>query len=174
MTADQGRGFAMDLGVSAVRDRWQVGVGVNGIANRITWHGVEQTNYVLDSLFAGGDFVDLPTVPVGDVRLELPVDVRANGAYNTDKASAVGEYGHGYNGSVMRGGYEQRFGRFQLRGGARYITDRWEGTGGAGYNITKNFGVDVGLFSTTANIERQRHLAIAVSMRFMSGHSAKP
>lgn len=171
-TADAGRGFAVDLGVSAVRDRWQMGVGVNGIANRLTWRGVEKTNYALDSLFAGGDFVDFPSVPVADVKLELPVDVRANGAYNADAWTAMAEYGHGYNGSVMRGGYEHRLGRVQLRGGARYITDRWEGTGGAGYNLTQNFGVDVGLFSTSANIERQRHMAIAVSVRFMSGKGA--
>ena len=58
-TSSQGRGFAIDMGVAAVVDRWQVGVGVNGIANRMDWKGVERTNYVLDSLFSGGDFVDL-------------------------------------------------------------------------------------------------------------------
>jgi hypothetical protein len=43
-TADEGRGYAIDLGVAAVRDRWQVGLGINGIANRITWRGVQRTN----------------------------------------------------------------------------------------------------------------------------------
>jgi len=32
---------------------------------------------------------------------------------------------------------------------------RWEATGGAGYNLTNHFVVDVGLFSTSANLERQ-------------------
>ena len=72
------------MGVAAVVDRWQVGVGVNGIANRMDWTGVERTNYVLDSLFSGGEFIDLPTTPVDDARVELPVDIRANGAYNSD------------------------------------------------------------------------------------------
>ena len=168
-TTDEGRGFAVDVGVSAVRGPWQVGLGVNGIANRIEWRNVEQTNYVLDSLFNGGEFEDLPTVPVGDVKLELPVDVRANGTYDADTWTALAEYGHGYNGSVFRGGYEYRLSRYQFRGGGRYITDRWEATGGVGVNLSKTFGVDVGLFSTSANIERKRHMAIAVSVRFMHG-----
>jgi len=63
---------------------------------------------------------------------------------------------------------EQRFGRFQVRGGARYIKERWEPTGGAGFNFTNRFGIDCGLFSTSANLERRRHLAIAFSLRFMA------
>jgi hypothetical protein len=163
--SSSGSGFALDAGMSAVIDRWELGVGVNGIANRINWSEVESTNYVLDSLFNGGEFQDLPTVAVDDVRVELPVDVRANGAYNTDGWTAVSEFGHGYNGTTFRAGGEKRFVRFQLRGGARFVTDQWQGTGGVGYNLTPNFGVDVGLFSTSANLERTRHLAIAVSLR---------
>lgn len=166
-TSSNGRGFAIDAGMAAVIDKWEVGVGVNGIANRIDWTGVKRTNYVLDSLFAGGDFVDLPTASVDDTRVELPVDVRVHGAYNAGPWMAISEYEHGFNGTTVRGGYEQRFDRVQLRGGARYIKDRWEPTGGAGYNISDHVGVDVGLFSTSANLERKRHLAIAVSLRFM-------
>ena len=166
-TATNGRGFAIDAGVAAVIDRWELGFGVNGIANRIDWTDVERTNYVLDSLFTGGEFVDLPTVPVGDTRVELPVDVSGNAAYNLGAGTAIGQVGHGYNGTVIRGGYEHRFNRLALRGGARYIKERWEPTGGVGYNLTPGFGVDLGLFSTSANLERKRHLAIAVSLRFM-------
>ncbi len=102
--------------------------------------------------------------------MELPVDVRANGTYNADRWTATTEVGHGFNGTTVRGGFEQRLNRFQFRGGARYIKERWEPTGGAGYNFSDQFGVDVGLFSTSANLERQRHLAIAVSLRFMAGN----
>ena len=128
---------------------------------------MRRANYVLDSLFAGGDFVDLPAVSVADVRVELPVDVRVHGAYNAGPWLAIAEYGHGYNGTTVRAGYEQRLGRIQLRGGARYVNDRWEPTGGAGFTLTDGFGVDVGLFGTSANLERKRHLAIAVSLRLM-------
>ena len=146
-----------------------MGFGVNGIGNRINWTDVERTNYVLDSLFAGGDFIDLPTVTVGDERVELPVDVRVNGSYNADQWTGITEYGHGYNGTTFRAGFEERINRYQLRVGGRYIKERWEATGGAGINFSQHFGADVGLFSTSANLERQRHLAIAVSLRFIHG-----
>ena len=156
------------MGAAAIVGRWELGLGVNGIGNHISWTGVERTQYVLDSLFAGGEFNDLPTVPVDDVRVELPVDVRGNASYDAGKWMAITEFGHGYNGASVRVGYEQRLDQIQLRGGARYIKERWEPTGGAGYNLTDRFGLDVGLFSTSANLERQRHLAIAVSLRLMA------
>jgi hypothetical protein len=167
-TSTSGTGLAVDVGVAAVVNHWEVGLGVNGIANRITWTGAEQTNYVLNSLFSGGEFVDLPTVPLSDVRVELPVDTRANATYNADVWTGTTEYGHGYNGNTFRAGYERRLDRVQLRAGARYIKERWEPTGGVGYNLSDRVGLDVGLFSTSANFERKRHLAIAVSLRFMT------
>jgi hypothetical protein len=166
-SSTDGRGFALDVGVAAVVNHWEVGLGVNGIANRIDWTGAERTNYVLNSLLNGGDFVDLPSVPISDVRVELPVDTRANATYNADLWTATTEYGHGYNGNTFRAGLERRVDRVQFRGGARYIKERWEPTGGVGYNLSNRVGLDVGLFSTSANIERKRHLAIAVSLRFM-------
>jgi len=44
---------------------------------------------------------------------------------------------------------------------------RGDWTGGAGFNLSEHFGVDVGLFGTSANLERERHLGIAVSLRFL-------
>ena len=35
--SNKGNGFALDLGVGAVVDRWKFGFGVNGLANRINW-----------------------------------------------------------------------------------------------------------------------------------------
>jgi len=162
-----GSGFAIDAGMAAVVGPWEFGFGVNGIANRIDWTDVERTSYVLDSLFTGGEFQDLPTVPVDDVRVELPVDVRGNVSYDPGSWMTIAEYGHGYNGTTFRGGYEYRFDTIQLRGGARYVKERWEPTGGAGFNLSDHFGIDVGLFGTSANLEPQRHLGIAVSLRFI-------
>jgi len=167
-TSTSGSGFAVDTGVAAVVGKWEIGLGVNGIANRINWSNAEQTDYVLDSLFAGGDFRDLPTVPIGSVRVELPVDTRANATYNAGPWSATTEYGHGYNGNTFRVGYEHLYDRYAFRGGARYVKERWEPTGGIGYNFSNRLGLDLGFFSTSANLERQRHLAIAVSLRIIT------
>lgn len=168
VNSSSGSGFAMDIGIAVVSGPWQVGLGVNGIANRITWTDAERTSYVLDTLFTGGEFQDSNPVPVADVRVELPVDTRGNVSYNTDRSTIITEFGHGFNGTSFRGGLEERFGRVQLRGGARYIKERWEPTGGVGFNFTDRFGIDCGLFSTSANLERKRHLAIAFSLRFMA------
>ncbi len=87
-----GRGFAIDLGVDIVANRWEVGFGVNGIANRITWDDVELQSFVLRSLVAGGDFVET-TFPgfVEPRRIELPVDYTANVGYSSDTWSAVSQ-----------------------------------------------------------------------------------
>ena len=154
------------MGVAAVVDRWEVGFGVNGIANRMNWTGVERTTTFSTASFwrrvrrSSHD-------PTDDARVELPVDIRANGAYNADAWTGIAEYGHGYNGTTLRAGYEHRFNRLQLRGGGRYIKERWEPTGGVGFNLSQGFGVDVAAFGTSANLERKRHVAIAVSLWFM-------
>ena len=170
-SSSKGQGYAIDVGASAVVNHWELGVGVNGIANRIDWEGVERTSYALDNLFGGGDFLEGPTLIAPDVRVELPVDVRANAAYNGEQWTAIAEFGHGFNGTSFRGGYEQRLGRFQLRGGARYVLEGWEPTGGVGINVGRRLGLDVGAFGTRANLERTRHLGVAVSLRLMRSES---
>ena len=104
--------------------------------------------------------------------MELPVDVRANAAYNFDRSTVITEFGHGYNGTTFRAGYEHRLDRVQLRGGARYIKERWEPTGGVGFDLSPGFGMDFAVFGTSANFERERHMAIAFSLRFMRGAPA--
>ena len=42
-SAESGRGMAIDAGVGVVINRWEFGVGANGLGNRITWSDVEQT-----------------------------------------------------------------------------------------------------------------------------------
>jgi hypothetical protein len=166
-SATSGQGFAIDVGVAAVMDRFEVGFGVNGIANRIDWTDVERTDYSLNSLITGGDFVETPTRLVSDIRAELPVDVRANASFTAGPTTVIGEFADGYNGTSFRGGVEQRLGRLQLRAGGRHIKERFEPTVGAGVNLSDRVGLDVALFGTSANVERERHLGVAVSLRLM-------
>ena len=166
LTADSGRGFGLDFGVAVVVDRWDVGFGATGVANRIDWQDVQRESYVLTSLFDGGDFIETPLGPLGDDRrVELPVNYTGNVAYHEDVWSAYAEYAHGFQGNNFHGGYEHRLGRVELRGGGRYSRDRWHPSGGAGFNLSPGWSVDVGAFGTSTNIERTRHLALAVSLR---------
>jgi hypothetical protein len=115
----------------------------------------------------GGEFDDRPAVLGTASRVELPVDVRANAAYNADAFTVIGEFANGFNGTTFRGGYEHRFTRVQLRGGGRYVAERFEPTGGVGFNVSNRVGMDVAAFATSANFERKRNMAIAFSIRLM-------
>jgi len=164
--ASDGRGFSIDAGVGAVIDRWEFGVGASGLGNRIDWSGLQQTRYTLQSLTSGNsDFVNSPTITAGDVRVVLPVDYRGNVAYYAERWSAAAEVGHGFGGASMHAGLEHRVGRMELRGGGRYSFSRWNPTGGVGFDVSRKIALDVAAYGTSANIERTRHTAVAVSLR---------
>jgi hypothetical protein len=162
-----GSGFSIDVGIGAVVDRWEVGFGVTGIANRIEWDDVMQTRYSLPNILSGNsDFIESPQIPIGIERVELPVDYRGDIAYRTDEWRGVVQIGHGIQGGTFHGGVERVFDRIAVRGGGRYTLKKWNPTAGVGFNLTPRFGIDVAAFGTTANIERRRKLAIATSLRF--------
>jgi hypothetical protein len=167
-SSTEGNGFSIDLGAGVVMDRWQFGFGANGLANRIDWDQGQRTLYQLESLFDGdGDFDDTEIPGTDRVRVELPVDYRGYVAYSTDGWSGLAEWANGFQGTTFRGGVEKRFARVELRGGARFARDRWEPSGGVGFNLSERFGVDVAAFGTSANVERKRNVGVAVSLRLM-------
>jgi hypothetical protein len=168
-TAESGRGFALDFGVAAVVRGFEIGFGVNGIANRINWNDVEQTSYQLGNLFLGQDFVESGPFATDDVRVELPKDYHVNGGYHAGRWSVLSEYAHGFQGNSVRGAGEYRAGAIELRGGGVYSREMWHPTGGVGLNLTPRIGVDVAMFSTAANAARERRAALALSLRINAG-----
>jgi hypothetical protein len=193
MRSTSGRGFAIDLGVGAVVDRWEVGFGANGIANRINWSDVTPTMFSLANLFGGNSTLGEATATsVGTMRLELPIEYRGNVGYVADRWSARADVGHGLLGTTVHGGVEWQVGRSKaalkgpphidksrpphidrsrppriaVRGGVRYSFEQWNPTGGLGFNITDRVGLDVAAFGTSANLERKRQLALAASIHF--------
>jgi hypothetical protein len=165
-SAESGNGMAIDMGIGAVIDNWEFGFGANGIANRITWSDAERTSYFHANLLAGGgDLTEGPTIPVGDLRVELPIDYRANVGYDVGAWAAVAEFGRGYQGKSFHGGGELHLGLVDLRGGAVYSRELWNPAGGAGLNFSDRVALDVAVYSNSANVERKRNPAIAVSLR---------
>jgi hypothetical protein len=159
--------MAIDVGVGAVINRWELGFGANGIANRIDWTDAERITYFHANLLTGdGDLIESAAVPVGEVRVELPIDYRANVGYNLDRWSAIAEFGRGLQGKSFHGGAEFRLGAVDVRGGAVYSRELWNPSGGVGLNLSDGFGVDVAVYGNSANAERKRNPAIAVSLRF--------
>ena len=167
LSSTDGQGFALDFGAALALGRWDFGFGASGVANRINWSSFERQRFVLSSIFDGGDFTE-SNLPASDLtrRVELPTTYSADGAYHADRWSVVSEYAHGFQGHNFRSGLEYRLENIELRGGARYSRDRWHPSVGAGINVTRGFGVDVAAFSTSANIERRRDTALAISLRF--------
>jgi hypothetical protein len=74
----------------------------------------------------------------------------------------------GFGGGSFHGGFEQRFNRVALRGGARYTVTQWNPTGGIGFDLSHHVALDVAAFGTSANIERKRQVALAASIRIKS------
>jgi hypothetical protein len=105
-------------------------------------------------------------VPIGEVRVELPIDYRANVGYDPGPWAAVAEFGRGLQGKSFHGGGEIRLGMIDLRGGAVYSRELWNPAGGVGINMSDRIALDVAVYGNSANIERKRNPAIAVSLRF--------
>ncbi len=165
-TSSSGRGMAVDVGVAAVVNRWDFGFGVGGIANRIDWTDIERHHVSLLSFFGNTEFVHVRLPRTGETRrLELPVTYTGDVAYHREKWSVLTEVSHGYMANQFRAGMERRFGRLELRGAGRYYDGSWYPSAGAGFNLTRNFGVDAAFFGTKTFLERSTHLGLAISFR---------
>ena len=163
-----GTGFAIDFGIGAIVKGVEASFGINGVNNRIDWKDVERRTYAMGNLFLGDDvIVQTPPVPVGDMRIELPVDYRAHGGYRNDFVYGMVEYGRGFQGTSLRAGLELGRGPVVVRGGGMYIREQWNPTVGVGFNLSRRAGIDVALYGTTGNAARERRQSIAVSIRIM-------
>ena len=82
--------MAVDAGVAFVVNRWDFGVGVGGIANRIDWTQIKRHHVSLLSFLGGTEFVHvrLPAVE-RERRLEMPVTYTGDIAYHREKWSVL-------------------------------------------------------------------------------------
>jgi len=169
LSSGSGRGFSTDWGMIVVRNGWEAGVGVNGVANRIDWKDHRSKRFSLTNLTTGVDLVEtsLP-VPAGTLRRELPEQYVANLGYHAGPWTVRGDWSYELQKLGARAGGEYRAGPVAFRGGVRYGLKEWNPTGGIGLNLTRRFGIDVGLFGNSTNMEQRRNLAIAVSLRIES------
>lgn len=147
---------------------------MNGIANQITWTGVERQQYIERNLSGGDAPTTSDPVPFADVKIELPINVSTNVTYHANSWSAIAEYARRFNGNNFQGGLEYLLGNVAIRGGGRYARDRWHPAAGVGFNLTPGFGIDVAVYGSSTNAERRRHASLAVSLRFNRGPLTTP
>jgi hypothetical protein len=166
-TSSKGVGLSTDFGVAFVVNRWDFGVGVSGVANRITWRDITRHELALVSLVNGNEFVhvELPRTDL-TARTELPVTYTGDLSYHRDSWSAYTEYSNGLGGTNFRLGLEYRLGVVELRGAGRYSQGDWYPSVGAGFNLTRSFGVDAALYGTHTFLEPEPHIGLAISLRF--------
>jgi hypothetical protein len=166
LRAKRGRGRVVDLGFAATVDRWDFGVGVNGIGNRIDWRDFEAHRTQLTSYFDGSEMeeVDAPVV-TEPVRVTVPINVSTNLSYTTNNWSVATEYSRRFEGNNIQNGFEYRTPRLEYRAGLRYARDRWHPAAGIGLNLSDAVGIDAAILSTSTNVERTRRVAFVFSIR---------
>ena len=172
--ATEGNGRAIDVGVAAVVRNWEVGFGINGIANEIRWTDVTGTPYVLGNLFGGGEFVEGDALPQPDLTIEQPIEYTGNVGYRTGPWTAVAQLSKKVsddprdadrlNDLTFRLGTEYRFLILEPRAGAYYTRERWQPAAGVGINLG-GFGIDGAVYWTDANVQRERKATFALSLR---------
>jgi hypothetical protein len=166
-TSSKGIGLSLDFGVTLVVNRWDFGAGVSGVANRIRWRDIRQHELSVVSLFNRNEFVHvkLPRQNL-TAETELPATYTADMSYHRDAWSAYTEFSRGLGGTNFRTGLEYRLGAVELRGAGRSSQGSWYPSAGVGVNVTRNFGVDAGLYGTQTFLEPKPHVGLAVSLRF--------
>lgn len=169
ISATSGHGFTADLGVGIVRGPWDVGVGVNGIGNRINWSDVTVRQYAISNVTDGnGGFQETSKTPGADIRQTLPVRYAGNLGYHGNHWSVLADYTYGFQDNSFHAGSEYRFLMLTARGGARYTLGRWNPTGGLGFMLLPRLGIDAAVFPTDVNVNRAREISVALSLRLMS------
>lgn len=167
-TSTSGRGRAVDLGAALVVNRWEVGVGINGVGNRMTWRGVRQEGWLIRDLISANDTLEqrIRTEPLrAEVTTDLPIDYRIHGGHRGERLRLVAEYGRGFHDTSFRGGAEYHLGIIDVRGGGFYASERWQPTAGIGLNFGPTVSLDLAVFGTSGNAEGERRTAIAASIR---------
>ena len=76
----------------------------------------------------------------------------------------MSEYAHGFNRNQFHAGGERHLALIDLRGGMRFSQDSWDPAGGFGLNFGK-VSLDLAAFTTHSNIERERRVSYAASLR---------
>src|SRR6187402_1002231 len=173
ITSTSGSGLSVDLAVTAVFDRWRVAVRADGVGNHLDWRKAWQREYEMAQLGGGSD--SLRTIAAGgagDVRVTVPVELRLQGAYRDQSWGAVVELEDGFQGATGSAGLERRFASLELRGGARLVHEVVLPSAGVSLRAGPVW-IDIGAAVTMANLEQQRNIIAATSLRFGFG-GAKP
>lgn len=165
-TSSRGRGRSVDVGVAAIFDKWRIAARADGIGNHIDWKRLTRREYEMTRLTGNASRLALASSrDAGDARVTLPVEFRLQGAYQGTAWGSIAEWERGVQGNSASAGLERRFQRIELRGGARFLNRIVLPSAGVSLRAGRMW-FDVGAALSTANIERDRNVVLATSIRF--------
>jgi hypothetical protein len=174
LTSTHGVGRSVDLGASAIFERWRVSVRADGIGNRIDWTDVLHRDYEMARLTGGTTrMARVAEAGAADIRVELPVELRLQGAYRDAAWGAIAELERGVQGTTASAGLERRWSAVELRGGGRFVNRLVLPSAGVSLRAGRTW-FDIGAAMSTANIERERNIILASSLRFTFGGGSTP
>jgi hypothetical protein len=180
-TATSGTGRSIDFGVATVFGPWELGFGVNGLANFIEWDDPTHEALGFDSAqsLTSGSVTFVTTncrttacpgaTNVNTLRIEQPRETLADATYHASFGTVMAEVGSGYQGKIFHGGFERQIGPLFGRAGMRYTNEKWNPSVGAGFNFFPRLGLDFAYLTSTANAEKERQSVLAVSIRINAG-----
>jgi len=161
-----GRGMSFDIGAGVVLGRWEVGASANNFAHRMSWRGATFRQYASDNLFSGvASFITSPAATLGTIHQAVASDYRGNVSYRADTFSVSAEVSREWDKPAVRGGLEHVRKRYQVRLATTLVENAWYPTAGVSVRVTKRVWLDLAGFTTDANVERQRRIALASSVR---------
>jgi hypothetical protein len=164
LESTDGTGHASDIGFEVVRGYWEVGFGVNGIGNEITWKTFKNRTFTLSALTTGLDFVETTTPSaLGPQTVKVKEVKTGNVGFQAGGWGAVAVVTDGFNGHSFNGGVEHKLGPLWLRGGGRKTRGKWDPT--YGFGIGSKVALDFGFYGSHANLEGKRQTSMAVSIR---------
>lgn len=170
LASPKGHGFELNVSGALIMDEWEFTAAIDGMANRIDWERVRTKQYALLDITNGSDLEEtsVPT-PFTMRRSKLPLRVSGGATYDPEGPWSVsGEVKDGFRGFEVHGGAEYEVGSIALRAGTRYSNELLHPAWGAGFNLTRSFGIDLAFFTGASNIEKKRELSVAVSLRLIA------
>lgn len=173
-SSTSGRGRSADLAIAAIYPRWRVTLRADGLGNQMTWRTVTHRAYEKSQLTGGlHTFSTRVHEPMADIDYRLPTQYRGQAAYIAGQWAAIAEFSRGLQRNAASMGLERRFKGLQVRGGGRYVDRIVLPSAGVSLRAGRTW-FDIGAAMTTANIERQRNVIIASSVRLDFGRPPVP
>ena len=166
-SSSSGRGRALDLAGGLQAGRWDIELRGDNLVTHIVWRSPTDRVYSLNSLYNANAVVATGRLPgVGAVRVAGEPAYRTLLRYRfVSGLSLLGEIERHAGTSWLRSGFELRRSHFEVRGGLARGSGVLQPSVGVSVPVGSRRWLDLALFTSLWNVERERRLAVGASLR---------